>query len=633
MLRAMRNGAKQGFLKFILLGFMALAVGGLVLTDVGGFFRGGLSSNIVAKGKNIEIGINEFDKTLRRILAAQQIGPQEAYERGLINQALRSEIQNRILAVEAAKIGLRPNDETVASQIKRLTDNIPTNGASKRDALVQILRSQGISENEFVAAVRQEMAVDVLQNAMVANIQKLPLEQAKVLYQFQNETRNFTGVYLKASDIKDLEKPDQEQLQKFYEARKVDFAIPETRDITIATLTSDMIAKKITITDEDVRAVYDDTIDSYKKPEQRTLQQAVLKEQKQAQEVIDALASEKTLEKAVLKITDNTTAYLGENKFSETSLTENIAKPAFKAQKGDTVGPIQSPLGWHVVTVQDIKAPETTPYDKVKKDIREQIKQERLVDDLVNAANTLDDQLASGESLDTVASEMGLTTEAFKNLNIGGLSNGKDSLQAYQGDKVQILETAFDFDTAEVSPVLEMADGRYVVVRIDDIEPLAYKPFEDVRASLEKQWMTQQRMLANKTRAEEVFTALQANNDLDATKKEFNLSSKNYSNLKRGDVTKNKEISFMTLNQIFQSDTGEFIRAANNDDILIGKVTAINLPDTEKATKEIEEIQTQNSQYLGQEMMGQYMISLLDKYKVRINDALLQQVYGAPTEQ
>ncbi len=632
MLRAMRDGAKQGFLKFILLGFMALAVGGLVLTDVGGFFRGGLTSNIVAKGKNVEIGINEFDKTLRRILSAQQISPQEAYERGLINQALRSEIQNKILAHEATKIGLRPNDDTVANQIKRMTDNIPTNGGSKRDALVQILRSQGISENEFISAVREEIAVDLLQNSMAANIQELPIEQAKAMYQFQNETRNVKGFLLKAADEKGLENPTEEQLQKFYDARKINFAIPETRDITIATLTSDMIEKKIEITEDEVRDVYDDTIESYKKPEQRTLQQAVVKEQQQAQEIINALETEKTLEKAVLKITNNTTSYLGENKFSKTTLTENIAGPSFKAKKGEAVGPIESPLGWHIITVQDITPPQTTPFDSVKEDIRKNLKQERLIDDLVNAANTLDDQLASGEPLETAVAEMGLTTETFKSLTVGGMANGKDALAGYQGDKVQILETAFDFNIGEVSPVMEMADGRYIVVRIDAVEPLSYKPFSDVRGELEKDWMAQQRTLTNQARAEEVFAAVNTDDDFEKAQKDFNLSVKDFNGLKRGDAT-NKDLSFIALSQIFDADQDDVLKIQTKNGFLIGKVTKIELPDTQNADKEIEEIQKQNSQYLGQEIMGQYMISLLDKYKVRINDALLQQVYGTPAGQ
>ncbi len=224
----MRNGAKQGFLKFILLGFMALAVGGLVLTDVGGFFRGGLSSNVVAKGKNIEISLSEFDKTLRRVLANQGMAPQEAYEAGLINQALRGEIQNRILAREALKIGIRPNDETLVKQIATLTDSMPTNGGSKRDALVQILRSQGISEGEFINTVRQELSVDLLQNTLASNLQEIPLAQAKAIYQFQNEKRDFEGFVLTNDSVKDITIPTEENLKKFYEARKINYAIPET---------------------------------------------------------------------------------------------------------------------------------------------------------------------------------------------------------------------------------------------------------------------------------------------------------------------------------------------------------------------------------------------------------------------
>ena len=225
MLRQMRDGAKQGWLKFILLGFMALAVGGLVLTDVGGFFRGGIGNNVVAKGKNIEIGIQEFDRTLRRILANQQMSPQEAYQMGLIDQALRSEIQNRIISLEAQKIGIRPNDETVTRQIRRMAEEVPTNGGSKRDALVQILRSQGVSENEFIAAVRQELGNDLFQNALASNLQELPFAQAKALFQYQNEKRNFKGFTLSQNNITSVEKPTEDNLKKFYESRKISYAL------------------------------------------------------------------------------------------------------------------------------------------------------------------------------------------------------------------------------------------------------------------------------------------------------------------------------------------------------------------------------------------------------------------------
>ncbi len=630
----MRNGAKQGFLKFILLGFMALAVGGLVLTDVGGFFRGGLSSNVVAKGNNIEIGLSEFDRTLRRILANQGMGPQEAYEAGLINQALRGEIQNRILAREASKIGIRPNDETLVKQIATLTDSMPTNGGSKRDALVQILRSQGISEGEFIGTVRQELSVDLLQNALASNLQEIPLAQAKAIYQFQNEKRDFEGFVLTNASVKDVTAPTEENLKKFYEARKINYAIPETRDITIATLTKEMVADNIEIDDAEIREAYDSNIDSYKKPEQRLLQQAILKDQKTAQDVLAAIKDEKTLENAVLKITENTTAYIGENKFSKTSMTDEIAKPAFNAEKDAAIGPIQTPLGWHVLVVKEITPPKTTSFDDVKADIKDQILQDRLMDDLIDASNNLDDQLAGGEDLSAIVQEMGLTTQSYSGINQAGMKGEKDALQTYQGDKAQILENAFDFDEGEVSPVLEMADGRYIAIRIDSVKPLSYTAYEDVRQDLEKEWLTQQRALANKQRAEDIYQSLLKTDDMIAVNKDYDISIKEYKNLIRTDAEKSK-LSFVTLRQIYDAEQGKFVRIQTPEGYLIGQVTDISLPDTdtESAQKEIEAVQQQNNAYLAQEVLGQYMINLLDKYKVRINDDLLRQVYAQPPSQ
>jgi len=631
MLRQLRDGAKHGYLKFILLGFMALAVGGLVLTDVGGFFRGGIGSNVVAKGKNIEIGLIEFDKALRRILASQGLSPQEAYDRGLIDQALRSEIQNRIITREAAKIGIRPNDESVTGQITKMMETVPTNGGSKRDALVSLLRSQGVTEGEFIAAVRQELANNLFQNALLSNMQELPLAQAQTIYQFQNETRSFEGFTLSESSVKGVEKPTEEQLNKFYNARKISFAIPETRDITIATLKQDMVAKGLEISDEEIRTAYDDNIDTYKKPEQRSLAQAVLKEQKQAHEVVDAANEGTSLEKAVKNVTGSKSAFLGTNKFSETSLTDNIAEPSFKAEKGATVGPIQTPLGWHVVVVEDIIAPQTTPFDDVKADIEKQIKQDSLVDELIEAGNKMDDQLASGESLETVVAEMGLTTETFTALNQSGQSGGKDALETYQGDKAQILEAAFDFDTGEISPVMEMADGRFVVVRVDDIKPLAYKPFDDVRAGLEKDWMSEQRTLANQIRVEQAYKMLTDGKSLSDVAKEYGTSVKKYNSLNRSKVN-SKDLPFTAMRAIFEAQPNAAVKAPIQQGYIIGNVMDIALPKIDGADDAIAKIQEENSQYLAQEMMGQYMISLLDQYKVRINDDLIRSTYAAPVE-
>lgn len=50
VMKAMRQGAAGGVMKFVIFGFLIMAVGGMVFMDIGGFFRsGGVGSSDVAK--------------------------------------------------------------------------------------------------------------------------------------------------------------------------------------------------------------------------------------------------------------------------------------------------------------------------------------------------------------------------------------------------------------------------------------------------------------------------------------------------------------------------------------------------------------------------------------------------------
>lgn len=628
MLKSLRDGAKSGFLKFILLGFMALAVGGLVLTDVGGFFRGGVSSNNVAEGKHIEISTVEFDRLARRVLSRQGLAPQDAYARGLIHQILNNEIQTRIITREARDLGLVVGDETVMEQISKLATPLAQNGTSKSDALKQILRAQGISEAEFIASIRQEMANGLLTNAVFSNAGYISDAQAEAIYLAQNETREFKGALLNADQIKDVEAPTEEQLQNYYNSNKSDFRIAERRDITIATLKQEMLEDKVNITDEELRQDYEDNIETYQKPEQRKVQQAVLSSPDEAQKVLNNINEGKSLENAVENVTGSKDAYLGENEFSKNGLLEEISAPVFDAEKGDVIGPIETSLGHHVIVLKDIIEPQTTPFEKVKESIRDNMLGMRLAEDLINTANMIDDQLAGGTPLSEIVNELSLTTQSYTDLNQAGFNkNVKDVLSDYQGDKAQILEAAFDFEVGEASPVMELADGRFITVKVDNIEEASYEPFDSVKSQLEKRWVNEQQALANQARAEDLLAALKSGTSLEDAAKEAGLNIKTFSNLKNNEEPQ-KPLLYGYVAQMFNADLNEPIMITTGPGFLIGQVTKIELPDAENADKNIEKIKTQISEGLSNEIFAQYINSLAQKYNVKINDAALREIYG-----
>lgn len=628
MLRAMRDGAKSGYLKYFLLGMLVMAAGGLVLTDVGGFWRGGISTNLVAKGDGIEISTVEFDRSVRRILARQGMSSQEAYQMGLIYQILNGEIQTRILSREARKLGINVSDDTVKKQISKLAEPLATGGVSKSDALKQILRSQGISEGEFIQAIRQEMGNTLFRNAILSGASRISKEQAMDLYMFRHESRDFRGFMLSNKTAKATEEPTEENLQKYYDANKSDFAIPETRDITIATLKRENLEGLVEITDKELKKIYKDEIDSFKNPEKRKLRQAILSTQADAQDVFNKVEKGKSLKDAVKEVTGKDSSYLSEGAFEQNGLLDEISEPVFDAKQGDLLGPIQTALGWHVMELVEIVKPETESFESVKKELRDSVLQERMMDSLISAANTLDDRLAAGDELETVAEDMGLTTEKLTKFNQGGFNDkNKDLFSVFEGDKAQILEAAFEFDVGESSPVMELDDGRFVTVRVDNVTPLRHKSYEDVKASLKKRWMGEQKRLANRARAEEAFAKLKNGGTLADVAKEYGVSLSNYKGVSRSKEPKSP-LTFPNVRQIFDADKDSALKLDTASGYIIGEVTAINLPDSKQAEKEADEIINATAEILPQEILSQYVNSLSQRYKVKVNNRVLEAVYG-----
>ena len=257
MLNAMREGAKSGIIKFILFGFLVMAVFGLVLTDVGGFFRGGVTKTSVAKIEGHEIPVVAFDRTLRRVLAQQNIDAASAYQMGLVTQVLRSEITNYVMQKAAYDLGLQISEDTIADNIARLVEPYVTEGMTPQQAFEGILRSQGMTEREFVRTFRAEMANTMLRNTFQIGANNPSDKEALEIYQYHMEERTVEYVYVPHSAMTNIPAATDEVLLPFYQAGKERYAIPETRSFTLAVLDPKKLQEAITVTEEEVRREYD----------------------------------------------------------------------------------------------------------------------------------------------------------------------------------------------------------------------------------------------------------------------------------------------------------------------------------------------------------------------------------------
>lgn len=616
MLIWMRDSAFAGFFKFFLLGMLVLAVGGMVFMDVGGFFTGNMSQNTVVKGGGVKIGTMEFDRTVRRVLSAQGIGPQEAYRLGLINTILTSEVQNRLFTKESNALGLVVSDADVQKQIGKLAEPLATNGRSKKEALQQILRQQGISEGEFIGSIRQEMANGLLRGALTAPATLTSPLMAETLYRFDNEKRSADVIVIRNENAKGITAPTDEQLEKYYEANKMDFMIPESRTITMATLKTDMLKKNLKITDDAVRAEYDKNINAYTKPERRSVEQIVVNDESAAQTALEDMKAGKSAANAMTQ------------EYEESRMPPEIGPLVFAAEKGAVIGPIKTELGFHVLKIKDILPEQATPFDDMKTALRTEMETIALTEELFNVGNTIEDRAAAGDKLEDIVNEYGMTTEIIGPFRQNGFDkDGNDKFKAFGTDRDKLVLSTYDYEEGEIAPVVETADGQFHLIRIDQVIPDTYRDYASVKSELQKRWMDEQRTLTNQALSKKMLGDLNGGKTLQAVASENGLTVTTVGNIGRKGETP-APLTPIVGAQVLATDQGKHFSSAIEGGYVVGTVTKIDLPDANPSEKNLAELEELTGRSLSQDILGQFVNALTNGKEIKINQAALDQIYG-----
>ena len=128
-----------------------------------------------------------------------------------------------------------------------------------------------------------------------------------------------------------------------------------------------------------------------------------------------------------------------------------------------------------------------------------------------------------------------------------------------------------------------------------------------------------------------LLSKLQNGSTLKEVAKEYGATIRKFSKIVRNKEPK-APLTFPAQRQIFQGRQNDTLKLDINDGFVIGEVTSINLPDADKAKKEIAKIVEEAGDAAPQEIIAQYIATLSQKYKVKINERVLQTVYGSPVE-
>jgi hypothetical protein len=236
---------RKGFVSFIFMALLFIGAFGLVLSDAGGFFRDGVGRTDVARIGSTKISAIAFDRVVTRNLRGQQMTPQDAYKTGVINELLNQEISKFVLAKEAENLGIVVSDATVAKEIKNFIDLSPIPTKDPKEALKMILQQQGISEKDFVAQLKQEVAAQLVLKSMTGAVELPPPPVlTTAIYNWFSMMRDIDVVDITIADEPMPVDPDQATLSAFYDDIKDEYAIAETRNVKMVVFSPKNFAGK-----------------------------------------------------------------------------------------------------------------------------------------------------------------------------------------------------------------------------------------------------------------------------------------------------------------------------------------------------------------------------------------------------
>ena len=381
-------------LVWILMGLLFVGLAGFGATNLTGTVR-----SVGAVG-DTPISVDDYARALQQEIRSVQA---ETGQGLTFAQAQALQIPQRVLSQlitstaitnEARSLGVSVGDETVARELMGISAFQGAGGSFDRDTYRFALQNAGLNESEFEQDLREETARSLLQAAIVSG-NPMPDTYIETLLGFVGETRSFTWAALDDSALDaPVPAPTEEELAQFHQDNIARYTLPETRDITYAWLTPDMLIDTVEIDEATLRKAYDEQSDRFNQVERRLVERLVLPDTAAAEAAIARIESGDSSFEA--EVTDRGLA-LPDVDMGDVTRGDlgDAADAVFAAEVDTVVGPFASDLGPAIYRVNGVLPAQETSFEEAQPILREQLVQDRarrVIDSLIT---DIDDLLAA----------------------------------------------------------------------------------------------------------------------------------------------------------------------------------------------------------------------------------------------
>lgn len=491
MLQAFREHKR--WLMFIA---MVLIIPSFVVTGIYSYNRMSQSDNVIVQVGEAKITPEQFDMAKREQLERlrQQMG--ESFRANILdNEQAREDILRMLMDDSAITQTVAKNhvlvSEAEAVALIKNADALKQDGKFSPELYEQFLRSQGKSDQQFVAQVQRDLEKEVL-IAGVSNAYPVPKALVEQMHEILTNERQVRTLTINAADFLNSVNVSNDEVKAYYSAHLSEFLSPEHIKAEYIVLSPENF-KDQKANPDDIKAYYEQNKNRWSIPEQRRASHILIEfgddkaaALKKAEGILAEVKADPSKFAAVAEkeSQDPGSASQGGDLsfFGKGVMTKAFEDAVFNAKKGDIVGPVETEFGYHIIYVTDIQAGSVEPFEAVKPEIEREYAEQMAIRTFSERADEFTNMVyEQSDSLEPTAQKFGLKVETADFVTRNGVTDPE--LGRIINDRV--AEALFGSECLKEkrnSNAIEVQSNTLVAARVVEYYPEKERALDDVKS-------------------------------------------------------------------------------------------------------------------------------------------------------
>lgn len=434
-----------------------------------------------------------FDKDVNRAYEqtlAGLVGVADYDEKQVRQEALEKLVRDELIYDAAENESLTISDDDIRGYVQSMP-YFQTDGKFDKEKYRSLLSAQNMTPNQFAAQIRKALLMEQFQNGVVESAFVTP-DQVDLLMRLRNQERLVEYVKIPLKPV-EKEFPDAE-IETYYNDHIQEFQNPEQVSIEYVVLDLNDIAKGITVTDDELRHLYDEQkaglgTEERRKfshilipvdPKDANAEQAAkvkadqIRERLAHGEDFSAVAAETSADAGSAK-RGGDLGYLTKPGMEE-SFGKALTDAAYGLKANTWSEPVKSSYGYHIVKLTELVPAKIKTFEEARDELRKTHQHNAAESKFYELGQTLTEQAYEHpDSLEAAAGKLNLKIE-----KTGLFSRDKGDGIASES----VVRTAAFSDevlNGRNSDPLELGAERAVVLRVKEHTPASNIALADVR--------------------------------------------------------------------------------------------------------------------------------------------------------